>query len=319
MTAFAADDYTLHRPRWNDVHLEDSRDYHDDHDYLFFDDDPAISYEINIRLRKDPDSEKKRRIIRDTYTISEGRNGNEGGLVALYNNNTVNIVHAMFSFLSRGEIRTRSYPKRKGRDYISHLNEVPLYPSVVLFPIDKRMKVKDILYATKFYPNEDNTGWLFSHSSQNVHRDFEYNITSALDSIFWKERDLIQDEADSKLYSLLVHGNTSDRRSTWGDSTRRLDVIRQFHSEVELEALKIHKSNHLGYYIQNPHVSSVHEVLTKSLRKVKAKWEADNDVLAAWLSIKDIVSRLIERTSILYQYKTRWDIAAEAEAESEEN
>ena len=52
MTAFAADDYTLHRPRWNDVHLEDSRDYHDDHDYLFFDDDPAISYEINIDCGK---------------------------------------------------------------------------------------------------------------------------------------------------------------------------------------------------------------------------------------------------------------------------
>jgi len=50
---------------------------------------------------------------------------------------------------------------------------------------------------------------------------------------------------------------------------------------------------------------------------VKAKWESDNDLLSAWLSIKEPVNRMIDRTSILFPYKTRWAIAVDAEAEPE--
>ena len=323
MTAFPSTNDNNSLPRWLELRFDRQtiRFYESIDNYNpYFEKDNALGLavlEIREKLDENPESTEEDyydmiRMVRNTYSIPEGKADNNKGKVALWDNNKVHIVNASFHLTDvRGEIQNN--PDKKSKGYISHLNEIAQHPAVVLFPIDPRMTIKDIHHATSFAPNSTNTGWIFSHTNQNFHRDFEYKITSALDSVFWKEKDLIQDDADSKLYSLLVHGNTSDRRSTWGDSTRRLDDIRRFHSQVELEALKLHKSNHLGYYHQNPTHSHIHEVLTKSLRKVKAKWEADNDVLAAWLSIKDAVNRMISNTSILYQYKTRWDIAAEAE------
>ena len=314
MSAFQGNT-NLNLPRWDVLHLNS------DNRSLSFGGDLAISQKVlsekeKLGIESYSSDERILKIIRDAYTLSEGKIDNDKGLVAIWNNYKVYITRA--TFYSNNNIVIQNNKDNKDFSYVPHLTEISQYPAIVLYPIDSRMTKKDIAFATNFYPNESTTGWMFSHCNQNYHRDFEYHITSALDSVFWKEKDLIQDVADGKLYSLFIHGHTDSSRAAWGDATRRLDTLRQFHSQVELAALIKHKSKHLGYYHQHPNDSHIHELLTSALREVKAKWEADNDVLAAWLSIKDAVNRMIERTSILYQYKTRWEIAAEAEEETEE-
>ena len=42
-----------------------------------------------------------------------------------------------------------------------------------------------------------------------------------------------------------------------------------------------------------------------------AAWEADNDILAKWLSIKDATKRMLNRITIHYPYAYRWNIPGE--------
>ena len=182
------------------------------------------------------------------------------------------------------------------------------------FPLDPRVTEEDADGATIWYPNETNTGWLFAHCDKDYHLDFEYHLTSALNSVFAREKDAVHDVADSALYSLFL-SNTSEKRHEWGRKTRVLDNLRKFHAQAELEILKEHKSRPIGHYHRNPYDAHLHEPILRALRKVETLWAEDNEQAIHWRDLKPVVARIKDRVRILYPYKTRWELAAEAEAE----
>ena len=187
-----------------------------------------------------------------------------------------------------------------------------------LFPLDPRITAADIDGATIWYPNQNNTGWLFGHCDKDFHLDYEYRLTSALNSVFAREKDLTHDASDSALYSVLLN-NTSDTRHEWGRKTRVLDNLRKFHAQTELELLKEHKAHPLGYYQRNPHEAHLHEPILRAIRKVEKLWAEDNEQAIHWRDLKPVVARIRDRVRILFPYETRWDQAARLKAEAEDD
>ena len=161
----------------------------------------------------------------------------------------------------------------------------------ILFPIDPRMTEEDIEGATLWYPNATNTGWLFGHCDRDFHLDYEYHLTSALNSTFAREKDLTHDASDSALYSVLLN-NTSDTRHEWGRKTRVLDNLRKFHAQTELELLKEHKAHPVGYYQRNPHAAHLHEPILRAIRKVETVWAEDTEQAIHWRDLKPVVARI---------------------------
>ena len=178
-------------------------------------------------------------------------------------------------------------------------------PSLVIYPLDERMTRKDIEGSTNILKNSTNTGWIFQHCDSDYHKDYEYHLTSALNSVFAREKDLAHDIAHSKTYAVFLN-NTPETRHVMGAATRLVDNLRDLHADIELEILKEHKEKYIGWYHQNPNDSHIHELLARAFRKVMKAWEADNDILAKWLSVKEPAKRMLNRITIHYPYKHRW-------------
>ena len=212
------------------------------------------------------------------------------------------------------EVVTHGYDARQKENYFYFKRQASGEEYMeVYYPLDPRMTRQDIAGAIRAYPNTDNTGWLFQHCDQDYMRDQEYRLRSAVHTAFEFEIDKARWEVDNRIHTVFIINNDANR-SAVGLARRVHKGLQDFRHEVAVEIVRDHRKRHIGWYHQNPQHAHLHDPLAKAIRAVKARWEAD------WahetrIHVGPIISKVLEQVTILFNYETRWDMAARLEAE----
>lgn len=175
------------------------------------------------------------------------------------------------------------------------------------YPIDSRMIESDIHKAKYAYPNDDNTGWLFSHTTSSTHHDYELRLRSAVDGVF---------QPVLRQYQVDAFTASSDERIAKAKS--QFVDLSEFYGEVLLEAIKEARKVYLGEREQKPHpkVGYLDYDITTAIDTVEKKWKADTKKSAKLTLINTAVVYAKNALNIP-DPKTRWALAEEAE-ESED-
>ena len=131
------------------------------------------------------------------------------------------------------------------------------------FPIDPRVKEIDVLGAVEAYQNEDNTAWLFRHTQEGTHHDYELTLLSAVDGV--AQPILRQYQVD-----MLTGGSESAR----SQAQRRFVLMSGFYGEVVNAARTIARTVYLGEREQKAHPREgwLDRDITAAVAKVKATW-----------------------------------------------
>ena len=131
------------------------------------------------------------------------------------------------------------------------------------FPIDPRVKEIDVVGAVEAYPNEDNTAWLFRHTQEGTHHDYELTLISAVDGV-------TQPLMRQYHVDMLTGGSESAR----SQAQRRFVLMSGFYGEVVNEARKIARAVYLGEREQKAHPREgwLDRDITAAVAKVKASW-----------------------------------------------
>ena len=228
----------------------------------------------------------------------------EDGYVAAWNGHEFEAIKVQFdSFFAQGKL---SFFRLNRDGPLEHYTQV-------YWPLDPRMTRQDIAGAIRAYPNTDNTGWLFQHCDQDYMRDQEYRLRSAVHTAFEFEIDKARWEVDNRIHTVFIINNDANR-SAVGLARRVHKGLQDFRHEVAVEIVRDHRKRHIGWYHQNPQHAHLHDPLAKAIRAVKARWEAD------WahetrIHVGPVISKVLEQVTILFNYETRWDMAARLEAE----
>ena len=176
------------------------------------------------------------------------------------------------------------------------------------YPIDPRIEKRDVIGAVEAYPNKTNTGWLFRHTREGTHHDYELHLLAAIDGV-------------AQPY---IRGYLSDSfDANEGVAERGRDgfvKLSKFYGEVVGEARSIARGIYLGERHQQAHPPEgwLDRDITAAVAKVEADWTENHakDLL-------DIASRvkLIKDSLTMPSVETRWDrearLAAAAAAAAE--
>lgn len=182
--------------------------------------------------------------------------------------------------------------------YVDLLDIDPTERHMVLYyPVDPRMIPLDVSGATRSYPNEDNTGWLFAHTDEGTHHDYELTLLAAVDGVM---------QPLFRQYQVDVWIGSSNEVKRKGQELHIL--LSQFYGAVVTEARKRARSAYLGLRHQEPHPRTgyLDADITASITTVKEKW--------ATMRAGDLVKLgpalgYIERTLNMPTPETRWDQA----------
>ena len=194
-----------------------------------------------------------------------------------------------------------------------HTANSPLteYAVTVYYPIDPRMTAKDIAGAIRAYPNEDNTGWLFAHTDEGTHHDYELTLLAACDGVF---------QPLFRQYQSDIYSSTSEVLIS--KAKGRFVALSSFYGAVLVEAKKIARNIYLGEREQMAHPSEgwLDRDITRAVATVKAQWTKNKPTTLAILST---ALTYIESSLNMPSVETRWAKAArlkaEAEAENDES
>lgn len=172
----------------------------------------------------------------------------------------------------------------------------------IAYPIDPRMTEEDITDATRFYPNADNTGWLFAHASVGHHQDHELLLMAAIEGVF---RPVFRQYGYDHLAAPTgTHATLAKERHT---------LLVGFYGKVIQEARKNARAKHLGERHKELHPEEGHLAteLRDAYNTVKAKWVVDH---AADLQKMTGAFSFIETTLNIPDPETRWDKDARIKA-----
>ena len=178
---------------------------------------------------------------------------------------------------------------------------------VAYFPVDDDMKKVDVDGAYEAYPNASNTAWLFKHTEEDTHHDYEDLLWSAVVSKFHP----ILSETLGKM----VVAPNEVRRKTHRTA---YESLLMFQSDVIEEVLEFARSKHVGYWHQNPHKSRFREPIRSAISSVSAEWLAgDATKITRHRTVRDMIRNVL-RSLDLHTYRTRAELEAIAAAETAE-
>lgn len=178
------------------------------------------------------------------------------------------------------------------------------------WPIDPRMTTSDVDGAIRAYANETNDGWLFAHTDEGTHHDYELILLGVVDGLFQPLVRQYQVDAFSDVGSVATRGK------------HRFIALSSFYGEVVAKVREIARMVYLGQREQQAHPREgwIDRDITNALATVKAAWIADSEKATAWAHIKTGVAYL-ENSLIMPSVETRWARVARlaAEAKAKEN
>lgn len=172
----------------------------------------------------------------------------------------------------------------------------------IYYPIDPRMEEIDVHGATIAYPNEDNTGWLFAHTDEGTHHDYELTLLAAIEGV-------IQPYLRGWMADMFASSTDDDSMTQ-----EKFSLLSKFYGEVNGEARKIARSVYLGEREQKAHPKEgwLDRDITAAVAAVKAHWTEDHTA-----DLKKIADRIrfVEYSLIMPSPETRWAREARLEAE----
>ena len=166
-------------------------------------------------------------------------------------------------------------------------------------------RISDVAGATRAYPNDDNTGWLFAHADQGTHHDYELTLAAALDGIMQPLFRQVQVD--------LLNPNNSN------PTTERLrgqfTLLSSFYGECLADVRNRARSVWLGFRQQNPHPATgyLDSDLTESVNAVELKWKESRPADLAKLTSS---ITYLKNSLTMPSPETRWDMAARLAAEA---
>ena len=239
--------------------------------------------EIRYQTGDDPDVIKKRLFIPGTADGKFAR-------IAVWNGHQFESMKTFYT----------SYLAESG----SHLGEVVLNPRrggtvefvmTMYHPIDPRITPTDVDGAVRAYKNADSTGWLFAHTEEGTHHDYELTLRAAADGLF-----------QPLFRQLQVDAFTPSLRAR---SEERFKLMSEFYGEVLVAARDIARGAFLGEREQSAHPREgwLDRDLTAALAATKKKWQADraDDLVKIATSVS-----YAETVLAMPTVETRWDRAA---------
>ena len=172
------------------------------------------------------------------------------------------------------------------------------------YPIDPRIDEIDVAGALKAYPNETNTGWLFAHTDEGTHHDYELSLLAATDGV-----------VQPLFRAYMVDSFSADAEAA-ARGRNRYAKLAQFYGDVLVEAKRRARSIYLGEREQKAHPREgwLDRDITASVAVVKAKWTetkpSDLAVIASGV-------RYIETALTMPAAETRWAQEARLQAEKD--
>ena len=176
----------------------------------------------------------------------------------------------------------------------------------IFYPIDPRIRVVDVQGAKKAYPNETNNGWLFAHTDEGTHHDYELGLLAAVDGVFQP----------------LFRQYEVDEKQSTGEPARerakdRFILLAAFYGDTVAQARTKARSVYLGYRQQQPHpaVGYLDADITAAIEAVRVKWAETKSA-----DLAKIQSAITYLNSVLTipTPETRWEQAARLERERKE-
>ena len=210
--------------------------------------------------------------------------------------------------------KVRGYIRKTGMSFVV-VSDAPdeqthEYQMLLYYPVDSRMIVSDVDRAVRPEPNETNTAWVFHHTDEGTHHDYELILRGALSGAFSPL--LVQYQSD--LIGLAARG-----ASTEGVGKKYMKLA-GFYGQALPQVRTIARATFLGEREQSPHPREgwIDRDLTAAIAAVEAAWtgtrDADLTILAASLTY-------IKQSLNMPAVETRWArvdrLAAEAEAAAE--
>ena len=172
------------------------------------------------------------------------------------------------------------------------------------YPIDPRMTRSDVDGAIRAYPNADNTGWIFKHTDEGTHHDYELRLISAVDGVI------------QPYFRQLLVDQFSTQETVRQAAADRFVTLSRFYGEVVVAARAIARSAYLGEREQKAHPREgwLDHDITAAVAQVRAKWSED----ASTDDNNRVAPALVYITQSLTMpsVETRWDRAARLEAEA---
>ena len=169
-------------------------------------------------------------------------------------------------------------------EYVTHL----------YYPIDPRVVESDVVGARVAYPNETNTGWLFRHTDEGTHHDYELTLLAAIDGII------------QPYFRQLIVDALSSVETTSTRATKRFDLLSQFYGSVVVEARKAARKVFLGEREQKAHPREgwLDRDITNAVAAVKTDWTGKRDK-----DLREIAQaiRYVETSLAMPSVDTRWD------------
>ena len=185
------------------------------------------------------------------------------------------------------------------------------YVTHMYYPIDPRIIEGDVKGAKVPYPNETNTGWLFRHTQEGTHHDYELQLLAAIDGV-------VQPYFRQILVDGLMAGE--DAQPAINNRFKRLS---EFYGAVIVKARAAARSVYLGEREQSAHPREgwLDRDITNAIAAVEADWTGTKDT-----ALSDIAGaiRYLKGSLAMPATETRWDrdarlkreAAAKAAAES---
>ena len=189
--------------------------------------------------------------------------------------------------------------------YFPPLSEYPLELSMhIYFPIDPRIRRVDVQGAVKAYPNADNTGWLFAHTDEGTHHDYELQLLAACDGLFQPLFRQYQVDAYNPSATAATRGKTLYTH------------LSAFYGEVVVQVRTIARGAYLGEREQMAHPSEgwLDRDITAAIAAVTADWTENHSANLAELKNAGALTYLT-RSLTMPAVETRWDREARLEAE----
>ena len=189
-------------------------------------------------------------------------------------------------------------------------DDISEYQMQIFWPVDSRMTLKDISGARYYEQNADGSGWIFKHTLEGTHHDYELTALAACDGVF--QPVFRQYQADS--YSAKVDTQRETAR-------QRYVLMAEFYGEVVAAMRTGLRATYLGEREQEAHPAEgwIDRDITAAVSAVRSKWTADGR--SADLTSLSGGLTYINTALTMPSVETRWDrekrLADEAKKKAE--
>ncbi len=201
-----------------------------------------------------------------------------------------------------------SATSRSGSSFVlDHRGGAHEIAMVIYYPLDPRITEADVAGAVRAYPNADGSGWLFAHTDEGTHHDYELVLLAACDGVF---QPLFRQYQVDML-----------KPATRTPAEERFKLLSEFYGQAVIKLRDLARSRFLGEREQQAHPKEgwLDRDITSAVAAAKAKWKESRPTDFATISS---AVRYLEQALAMPAVETRWDrdarIAAEQKAKDED-